>query len=421
MKLTGKLTRLLGVAALVTSVYSTSALSCVDGHGYLPKNDMKIPPYEKWDKSMRGLRGIDESEFNMVLDKVYDVYAPIVRKFNGNLVIQREWHNSEVNAYAERQGSNFIIKMFGGLARHHVMTADGFALVACHEVGHHIGGAPKYPGTWAASEGQSDYFANSKCLRKVFAKDDNEEIIKGMSIPNFVREKCEASFKKSKEQALCMRFSMAGQAAASLFANGNTPQFDTPDPSVVSTTYNKHPQPQCRLDTYFAGSICPVEDDEDMGQSDPNKGSCNRASKEYAYGYRPLCWYKPTNGGGGDNGGGDTQVPTPTVNGQTSVTIRNPNAIVPIFIDVSGISGARGFVLEATKPNATFSNPNGRNVDPVNGGGYVIVSGKKGNYSLNPARQLPGWGSYQFRVLPLDRNRRVLGNFSNSVNIILQP
>ena len=110
MKLSGKLSRLFGAAALISSVYSTQAFACVDGHGFLPKNDMRIPVYERWDKSMRGLRGIDQSEFNMVLDKIYSVYAPIVRQHGGNLVIQKDWNNSEVNAYADRQGNNFNIK-----------------------------------------------------------------------------------------------------------------------------------------------------------------------------------------------------------------------------------------------------------------------------------------------------------------------
>ena len=421
MKLSGTCSRLLGVALLVTSLYSTQAFACVDGHGFLPKNDMKIPPFDKFEKRLKGLQGIDESEFNMVLDKIKAVYDPIVRQHGGNLVFQREWNNSEVNAYAERQGNNYIVKMFGGLARHQVMTSDGFALVACHEVGHHIGGSPKYPGQWAASEGQSDYFANLKCLRKVFRKDDNKDIIKNMNIPQTVKTKCEASFKNEAEQALCQRISMAGLSAASLFSNGNNPEFDRPDPNVVASTYHKHPAPQCRLDTYFAGSICPVDDDDEIGQSNPNKGTCNREDTTYAYGYRPLCWYKPTTDGGGDNGGGDSEVPTPTVNGQTSVVVNNPNQMIPIYIDVSKISGAKGFVLEATKPNMVFSNPNGVNIDQVNGGGYEVISAKKGTYRLVPARQLPGWGTYQFRVLPLDRNRRVIGNFSDSVNISIQP
>jgi len=47
-----------------------------------------------------------------------------------------------VNAYAsvDKQGQQFI-HMFGGLARHPLMTEDAFLLVACHEFGHHYGGA----------------------------------------------------------------------------------------------------------------------------------------------------------------------------------------------------------------------------------------------------------------------------------------
>jgi hypothetical protein len=37
--------------------------------------------------------------------------------------------------------------MFGGLARHELVTDDGFMMVVCHETGHHLGGAPRYNGT----------------------------------------------------------------------------------------------------------------------------------------------------------------------------------------------------------------------------------------------------------------------------------
>lgn len=78
-------------------------------------------------------------------------------------------------------------------------------------------------------------------------------------------------------------------------------------------------------------------------------------------------------------------------------------------------------VLEASKPNTTFSNPNGTAADPVNSLGYVIINGTQGVYNLVPARQLPNWGNYQFRVLALDANRRVLSRFSNPFTLMLQP
>jgi Zn-dependent protease with chaperone function len=54
--------------------------------------------------------------------------------------------------------------MFGGLARDPLVTKDGFSAVICHEIGHHIAGAPRKGFSWASNEGQADYFATTKCL-----------------------------------------------------------------------------------------------------------------------------------------------------------------------------------------------------------------------------------------------------------------
>jgi hypothetical protein len=84
--------------------------------------------------------------------------------------------------------------VYGGLARHGEITPDGFALVLCHEIGHHLGGVPRYSGAngWASNEGQSDYFAATKCLRRAWQSDQNEDLISRMGIPSELRSKCKA-------------------------------------------------------------------------------------------------------------------------------------------------------------------------------------------------------------------------------------
>jgi len=69
-------------------------------------------------------------------------------------------------------------------------------------------------------------------------------------------------------------------------------RFDTPDPAVVSRTADAHPATQCRLDTYFHGSLCTRPVDEDVSADNPVPGTCTRDAG-YATGIRPLCWYKP--------------------------------------------------------------------------------------------------------------------------------
>lgn len=271
---------------------STPAFTCSKQEGgILPKNRLRIPVDAK------RFGGISEAQFNAVITKVENIYKPIVKTYGGNLVVVRNWQDPEVNAYAERIGTNWKVEMFGGLARHETVTVDGMALVVCHEIGHHIAGAPLKTGRWASTEGQSDYFGTSKCLRRVWEGDDNEEAVANLEVPNAVKNLCGKSWAMNRDYYICIRSAMAGASLSNLFAashiNGPQPfgKFETPDPAVVAKTYESHPKHQCRLDTYFEGSLCAAGKRTDFLTTSETKGAChpNLGHKE---GLRPLCWYK---------------------------------------------------------------------------------------------------------------------------------
>jgi hypothetical protein len=403
--------KLLFVIAVCLATTAQS-FACIGGKGYLPQNKLFIGVNE--------IQGINQTDFNDVLDKISSTYSSEIARYGGNLKILRKWSDGTVNALARREGRDFVIEMFGGLARHSSITKDAFTLVACHEIGHHIGGAPHYSGagnTWASSEGQSDYFATIKCLKKVFSKENNEQIVSGMTIPKSVEKECKAKFSSANDQAICKRISMAGFSSASMSAvsqNAPLPKFDTPDPGRVPSNYESHPQYQCRLDTYFNGAVCDISEDIEIGQTDPNVGVCNRADS-YDYGLRPLCWFKPQSGNGNPDptptpGG---VAPTPSVNGQTTVASNNPNTVIPLQIDLRSIQGAAGFGIEVSKPNQQFLNPNGSEPDRQNGLFLEIIRQPSGVYSLNPSRQLPSWGVYQIRIIVLDSSGNAISKNSN--------
>jgi hypothetical protein len=268
----------------------------IDGtEGIVPENDLWISADAK---SMMNAN-IDEAKFNEVIDSVVAVYEPIISSMGARLKVERNWTDGTVNAYAHRQGGTWNVAMFGGLARHETITPDGFALVVCHEVGHHIGGAPKkgsWMSSWASNEGQSDYFATSKCLRKVFRNDNNKEILAQMNVPQVVVTQCEQQFNNLEDQLICQRGAMAGMSTAKLFQalrkQPTAPAFDTPDTKVVSKTDDNHPETQCRLDTYYAGAICDMDDATDVDQRNESVGVCYAANGD-KIGVRPLCWFAP--------------------------------------------------------------------------------------------------------------------------------
>ncbi len=279
---------------LTTSLLLLLLTSTVEA-SILPSNNLAIPVSEKNE-------GLSESQFNAIIDKVENVYRPIVKKAGRKLTITRLWESPIVNAGTFRKGKEIIVRLYGGYARHSMVTEDGYALVICHELGHHLGGVPRkvYEATgevaWPSVEGQADYFATLKCLRKVFRKDDNVEAAKNLNIPDYIKEKCSGPFEQEWEKALCMRTTMAGIAIANISAdirNTERPDIETPDQNVVEETYEAHPEPQCRLDTYFQGSICEVSSYRSISDSDEAQGTCH-AKSGHKEGTRPLCWFRPS-------------------------------------------------------------------------------------------------------------------------------
>jgi len=264
------------VALMATTLTFSQAFSCdaLGLTGFAPENNRKIEVGDKASNNMT-----KEMFLDAVL-RVSSVYEPIVKEKGGKLIMNNRWDDATVNASAQQSGTNWQVNMYGGLARHPLVTVDGFMMVVCHELGHHIGGAPRKGGwgsAWASNEGQSDYFAGLKCMRRVLEKEDNIAIVSKMEIDAEATAKCESIYKSASEVALCQRIAMAGKSLAMLLGDlgGNSNvKFTTPDTSKVARTNDNHPQAQCRLDTYFQGSLCDKAISDDVDGKDSLKGVC---------------------------------------------------------------------------------------------------------------------------------------------------
>lgn len=282
------------VCAFLLTLSALSLACSEDGkNGFLPANNMRIPVGNK------SINGITEAKFNAVINLVERIMTPIVSQNGGSLVINRLWKNAEVNAYASRPSRTWQVDMFGGLARHPAVTEDGYILALCHEIGHHIGGAPKYSGgDWAGVEGQADYYASLKCMRFVLQDQNNAAAVKRLNPPATVTAACAKSYSRANDRNICIRAAMAGSSIANLFSSlrneAKNADFTTPDSTVVRKTFEDHPETQCRLDTYFAGAVCNKDHREDVSQTEEVKGTCH-ASLGDKIGLRPGCWFKGQN------------------------------------------------------------------------------------------------------------------------------
>ena len=243
---------------------------------------------------------IDEIEFNLIADTIANIYTQGIEALGAKITFEKKWEDGTVNAYASQAGTEWKIALFGGLARYPGMTSDAFALVICHEVGHHIGGQPRYLtwyGTeqWASCEGQSDYFAGAKCFKRYLDKryEDEGTEIGDVKLDDFIpielRWKslttCAQEYENDSDAMFrCAKTLDAGVAFGSVLATlaGKFPtSLETPDTTVVSKTNRTgYPSPQCRTDTVVNGAFC-------------KENPVSEFFCELGVGARPRCWYKP--------------------------------------------------------------------------------------------------------------------------------
>jgi hypothetical protein len=282
-----------------------------------------MPPNNLDQEELTG--GLTEAQFNSVIDKVMSFYGPIVQNFGATLTVDRRWTDNTVKASADQPSpTQWRVHMYGGLARRPEITEDGFAMVICHEIGHHLGGYP-YVQDWAADEGEADLHATMACAQKVFGTNLELAAIATADLPDNMKAKCDAAHADQANREICYRGLVAGKSLADLLgALGSEPavSFDTPDTSVVTRTNHEHPAAQCRLDTYVAGALCGnAKWDYTLipGKSMANHNSMEAQAEAYAHscetgeGARPKCWYAPLDPNNPDPGGEECPLGDPTL------------------------------------------------------------------------------------------------------------
>jgi hypothetical protein len=285
----------LGVLAAVQggSAANKSVQLC---EGFAQKNNHSYPVRTMG--AFMNAPSMTEAEFNSMLDRVEKLMAPEVAAKGKTLVVNRMWTSTEANAYAHREPNNeWHIDMHGGLARHPLMSDDGFIMVACHEMGHHLGGAPHHVmADPLSNEGQADYYASLKCFRRLFTVQENREWAKMNTINPIAKAECNKRFANQNSRLSCMRATHAGINLGTVLASLNEepvdPVLGQVDTTKVVKTRNGHPKAQCRVDTYFAGAVCNRRTDSLLSDTDYLAGTCEK-EQGFTFGFRPRCWFAP--------------------------------------------------------------------------------------------------------------------------------
>lgn len=261
-----------------------------------------------------GPSNISEQEFRSLIAEVRQVYSPIVSQHGGSLNMSGNWQNETPNAQATQMFTNWQVQITGGLARRPELTADGFQLILCHELGHHLGGFAFAPSplpfipVWAANEGQSDYFATQVCAKRIWGRQlERNQSFRGTATRE-VQALCNSVWETEAEQNLCYRILVAGQSVTATMAvlmNKPIPSYSSPDETVVDKTFDGHPQPQCRMDTSLGGALCKATFNDGFIPGKKASGGVGGINAEreaasvscmagsgYEIGLRPACWFK---------------------------------------------------------------------------------------------------------------------------------
>lgn len=241
--------------ALALGFVVSVLVSCgSETHGFVPDNEL-------WREDCLNcesvsLAPVTQELFVKIVEAGKKAYASNAKANYETLIINAKWTDPTVNANCLRSGGKVTVNMFGGLARRSEITPQGFALVLSHELGHAYGGTP-YVNWWnkMSAEGQSDWMATKDGYRKIAAL--VPELSQTPSTDPFVKKACKG--KTGTAFIDCIHSLDGGNSLGALLAvlsEEPIPNYETPDPTVVTKTELSYPKTvQCRLDTYFAGTL----------------------------------------------------------------------------------------------------------------------------------------------------------------------
>jgi hypothetical protein len=203
-----------------------------------------------------------------------------------------------VAAAADRSATAWDVSFFGPGLRHPRLTRDAFALLLCHELGHHFGGEPRKrlgpegKPRWAAAEGQADFYATAVCTKRFFALAP-AGFFDSFGYPSEVVDYCAQGSPRRSATLDCARSVLAAQVFVETLSDRAT-DWRVSDPTRAPRTVGLDPDPRdghyeypsedCRMQTLREGARC-------YRLVSPGTGDLLGRGTVDPYCERPSCWY----------------------------------------------------------------------------------------------------------------------------------
>lgn len=186
------------------------------------------------------------------------IYQPVLKSMGLTLEIQTNEDSADYYGGASLEPGVFRISI-GEIIRKDLSGTLAYTL--CHEVGHLLGGEPKKPtSTWASTEAQSDFYATSVCLKKIYQQNPN--LLQGdTAVHSKVTRVCGQTYANTFEKRICERiaqdtFLFFTDVWTYINFSGITkPSFQV-ETSAAAEKGRNYPSLQCRLEIGFAGALC---------------------------------------------------------------------------------------------------------------------------------------------------------------------
>lgn len=206
---------------------------------------------------------VTKAEFEKIGDKIIEMYDAELTKKNIYLVNKGDWSAKEKDIRIQTMNYPYVDLFYnGGEIRSQKINLDQLSLILCHEMGHLLGEGAKITNhgvTATAGEGEADYFATFKGLKKLWAGQKGITLEES-GLPQKEKHALTDRLKqkgvdpKSESGMMAIRMATAGYFVLTKL-NGHDVSFAGFDNNIVKKTITDYPTAQSRLDTYIAGAL----------------------------------------------------------------------------------------------------------------------------------------------------------------------
>lgn len=209
--------------------------------------------------------GLQESDVLFLFRLLEKEYGNSIGNRTLSISADFNWLQPYMGAGSKMLDGEFSVMIWGGMVRAPFMNVGVLSSILCHEIGHRLGGPPHqiFDGKedWSSAEGQSDHFAATQCLPKLY------RILKNTSQSYLQQEKEDMSTKICKKVPLSERAQCEWVATAGIdmiqflqvYYNFDLPipnPENSPTEKVRETLHTQYPSPQCRMEIFKVGAAC---------------------------------------------------------------------------------------------------------------------------------------------------------------------